>query len=146
MVNLFNSALSMDHRQASNIMCGIEEYRKLCESCVSKLSSMREDCLFKLEMCQLTDDQMLETAKKIKEYSLRNRAYRNEISICKALKSCGFYTTNNEQEQLKRFYGAVNNTIRTLKRATYTQRVDSELANMSEEEFEKYIAIEISDK
>ena len=139
MTSLFNNAASANYADVKAIMENIEDYQKLCETCASEMSAMREDALHKLELCELTEEEILETAKRIRSCSIRRREYKDESARCKAVLACGFYLTSDENEKLRRFRGAIANTNRTLANRIYTPRIDRDIWGLSEAEFTEMV-------
>lgn len=139
MTSLFNNAESANYADVKAIMENIEDYQKLCETCAAEMSAMREDSLHRLELCELTEEEILETAKRIRSCSIRRRAYKDEIARCKSVQACGFYLTADENEKLRRFRGAIANTNKTLANRLYTPRIDRDIWGLSEKDFTEMV-------
>lgn len=116
MINLYTEALSADYETVCEIMNHICQYQKFYETKAAEVFEMRECYLRKLE-AEVLHNVKLSTGEKglvynkIKELSVAYRIYKINVEICKALKYCGFFVTDNEDDKMYFFREAVTNVI-----------------------------------
>lgn len=116
MINLYTEALSADYDTVCEIMLNICQYQKFYETKAEEFFQVREYYLKTIE-AEILHNVKLSTGErgymygKIKESSAQYRIYKINAEICTALKHCGFFFADNEDDKMYFFREAVTNVI-----------------------------------
>ena len=116
MINLYTEALSADYDTVCEIMSHISQYQKFYETKAEEFFQVREYYLKTIET-EILHNFKLSTGERgymydiIQKNSAQYRIYKINVEICKALKYCGFFVTDNEDDKMYFFREAVTNVI-----------------------------------
>lgn len=130
MKTIFNK--SLDLQDMKNILANIDDLTEVYKNGQAKCEAMELDLKHRLEFDELTDEQMLHVGRGLQKVLRRRREYKDEIRKCETVALCGFYSTSDETEKVRRFNGAVNAANR---QRLYSAKVSPEWWTYDDDEF-----------
>lgn len=130
MKTIFNKYL--DLQDMKNILANIDDLMEVFKAGQAKCELMESDLKHRLEFDELTDGQIVTIGRELQKVLRRRREYKDEIRKCETVALCGFYSTSDETEKMRRFNGAINAAN---KQRIYSAKVSPEWWTYDDDEF-----------
>ena len=106
MKTIFNK--SLDLQDMKNILANIDDLMEVFKVGQAKCEAMELDLKHRLEFDELTDEQILHVGRGLQKVLRRRREYKDEIRKCETVALCGFYSTSDETEKMRRFKQSIS--------------------------------------